>query len=121
LPLRALSDRRGPPAPLTGGLEMAGKVPAGRAPGYGVTTAKVPKGVLMLAPWASPELMSWLKKYSGCPLYVTWKVPSARWMVPSAPLNPVPAGAVLVSTGGQNRAHAPVQLLVPGTVSELRV
>ena len=65
--------------------------------------------------------MSWLKKYSGWPLYVTWKVPSARWIVPSTPVRPVPTGAVVVNTGGQNFAHVPVQLLVPGVVSALSV
>ena len=52
---------------------------------------------------------------------MTWNVPSARWMVLAVPVSPVTDGAVLVSTGGQNFAHVPVQVLVPGVVSELSV
>jgi hypothetical protein len=49
-------------------------------------------------------------------LYVTWKVPSARWMTPSSEPLALPAatGALWVSTGGQKRAHWPAQWLCVG-------
>jgi hypothetical protein len=66
---RATSVRA--PAPITGPPAVAvyvrreGYLWVRTGRDYGVTTENVPKGVLMLAPWASPEVMSWLKKYSG--------------------------------------------------------
>ena len=95
-------------APVVGVVvdEVAGTEPAA------VMTCQVPPKAVIPAP--TVELLKPLKNmYSGCPLYVTWKLPLASWTVPSLEaVTPAPAThGWLVSTGGQAMAHWPVQLL----------
>ena len=55
---------RGPDQPSRSGgvgAEREGYQPE-QLSSYGATTENVPKGVLMLAPLASPDVRSWLKK-----------------------------------------------------------
>src|SRR4051812_4825637 len=68
-------------------------------------------------PFASPGALSLAKKYSGRPLYVTWRVPSSsRVIVPSLPVSAVPpvglAPAGTVSAGHFWR-QASVHALLP--------
>ena len=76
-----------------------------------VMTCQVPPKAVIPAP--TVELFRPLKNmYSGCPLYVTWKLPLASCTEPSLEaVTPVPAmQGWLVRTGGHAMAHWPVQL-----------
>jgi hypothetical protein len=61
---------------------------------------------------AWPGAVSAAKVYSGCPSKVAWVEPSDRLMVPKVPLTPDAVAGPF--TGGQNCAHAPLQLDLVG-------
>src|ERR1700681_2322471 len=79
------------------------------------TTYQVAPNAVTSCPFTSPGALSWTKRYSGLPPYVTCMVPSARVIVPARlAVSPAPAtGVPRVVTGGHAVAQAPEQFETP--------
>src|SRR3954466_4274387 len=76
------------------------------------TTNQVPPNAVRPSPLVSLAFLSFTKKYSGWPLYVTCAPPVVPTSAALAPL--ATAGLPLARSGGQAAAHAPEHaLLVP--------
>src|SRR4029453_10999886 len=80
----------------------------------GETANQEPPNALIPSPFVSPGFLSFTKVYSGCPLYVSWLIPSGRAVVPTSDgLAPLPtSGVPRTRSGGQLTAQAPVQALI---------
>src|SRR5579871_7071217 len=89
--------------------------------GAGAVAARAHHWPATACPLTCPGLLSPANVYSGQPAYVNCVVPSARVIVPNAPLTPGTAiGAVIpegTSSGGQYFAHPPVHALLLPAVS----